>query len=292
MAAHFCGSRNGWPRSAPKTGAELIAVDSNPLDSVWSEPPRPRRLAPRRHSRPAIFGRKRSRTSCGASSSKSRDSASTRWVLSDSHAVGVDLQHPRRRRLAYTAAAILCAGAERRPPPRFSSITANCPNSARDHLEQTADVEEPDRADAKAHRACASRAHRLRFDSANRPPTRLSRPESLPRAASRCAASDPVSLLKAVKNATENRRHTHGASARCGWRSRDSSPGSTARRRRGAPDGGSTPSRRWRRSAATTGAAEGRPRSRPSPAPGRTAPSCTTALPARPTGGFRQAICC
>ena len=29
---------------------------------------------------------------------------------------GLDLQHPRRRRLAYAAAAVLCAGAEGRPP--------------------------------------------------------------------------------------------------------------------------------------------------------------------------------
>src|SRR5207253_2718266 len=51
------------------------------------------------------------------------------------------------------------------------------------------------------------------------------------------------------------------------------------------------PSRRWRRFAATP--ARSRmfrfPRS---PVPGRTVPSCITALPARPTGALRAATCC
>ena len=104
---------SGWPAACAKAGAELIAVDSNPLDSVWTE--RPAAAArPGRHSRHAIFRRGGSRK---AAADPARDRAARRRCAG---AVGfacggLDLQHPRRRRLAYAAAAVLCAGAEGRP---------------------------------------------------------------------------------------------------------------------------------------------------------------------------------
>ena len=64
--------------------------------------------------------------------------------------------------------------------------------------------------------------------------------------------ADPITLMKAVKNAAEiaGARAAHRATAR---RWRTSSPGSTARRRRESSPR-STRSRRWRPSAATPGA--------------------------------------
>ena len=83
---------------------------------------------PGRHSRPAIFRRGGSRQ---ARADPARDRAARRRCAG---AVGfarggLDLQHPRRRRLAYAAAAVLCAGAEGRPADRSSSITASSPTA-------------------------------------------------------------------------------------------------------------------------------------------------------------------
>ncbi len=100
-----------------KAGAELIAVDSNPVDSVWTERPPPP-LGP-----VSVHG---TQYSGEAEAEKLRrirleiaQLGVDALVLSDSPRGGVDLQHPRRRRLAYAAAAVLCAGAEGRPADDF-----------------------------------------------------------------------------------------------------------------------------------------------------------------------------
>ena len=99
-----------------------------------------------------------------------------------------------------------------------------------------------------------------------------------------------MSLLKAVKNATEiegtRRAHRRDAVALArflAWIDRE------------APSGALTEIdavealETFRRD---TGALEGRLVSDHLPAPGRTAPSCITASPARPTGGSRPATSC
>ena len=74
-------------------------------------------------------------------------------------------------------------------------------NSARDHLERSADVEEPDALTAKAHRAGASAGASIALDGATAA-------DALSRLIAAAGGkpvrgNDPVSLLKAVKNSTE-----------------------------------------------------------------------------------------
>ena len=57
---HTSAAAERLAAACAKAGAELVAVDSNPLDSVWTERPAPP-LGAGRHSRHAVFRRGRNR---------------------------------------------------------------------------------------------------------------------------------------------------------------------------------------------------------------------------------------
>ncbi|HYS91419.1 MAG TPA: aminopeptidase P family N-terminal domain-containing protein, partial [Bradyrhizobium sp.] len=180
-----------------KTGAELIAVDSNPLDSVWSERPAPP-LAPVAIHGPQFSGE--------AEPDKLRrirleiaKLGVDALVLSDSHAVawafnirGADVSH--------TPLPLSYALVPKDGRPTVFIDHRKLSNSARDHLEQSSDVREPDALTpvlielAKAGAAIA-------LDSATAA-------DALSRLIAAAGGkpvrgNDPVSLLKAVKNITE-----------------------------------------------------------------------------------------
>src|SRR5712671_1661638 len=176
---HTSAAAERLAAACAKAGAELIAVDSNPLDSVWTERPPPP-LAP-----VTVHG---SQFSGEAETDKLRRIRTEiirlgvdALVLSDSHAVawtfnirGADVSH--------TPLPLSYALVPKDGRPTVFIDHRKLSNSARDHLEQTADVEEPDaltpRLTELAHRGAS-----IALDSAT--------------------AADAVSLLKAVKNATE-----------------------------------------------------------------------------------------
>jgi Xaa-Pro aminopeptidase len=180
-----------------KANAELVAVDTNPLDSVWTERPAPP-LGP-----VAIHG---------AQFSGERESDKLRrirmeiarlgvdaLVLSDSHAVawtfnirGADVSH--------TPLPLSYALVPKDGRPTIFIDHRKLSNSARDHLEQSAGVEEPDALTPKLTEL-AQRGAAIALDSATAADA-LSR---LIHAAGGkvVRGNDPVSLLKAVKNATE-----------------------------------------------------------------------------------------
>jgi Xaa-Pro aminopeptidase len=180
-----------------KAGAELIAVDTNPLDSVWTERPPPP-LAPA-----AIHGTQFS----GEGEAEKLDRIRTEiaklgvdaLVLSDSHAVawafnirGADVSH--------TPLPLSYALVPKDGRPTIFIDHRKLSNSVRDHLEQTADVAEPD-ALAPKLTALAQGGASIALDS-------LTAADALSRlivaaGGKPVRGSDPVSLLKAVKNATE-----------------------------------------------------------------------------------------
>jgi Xaa-Pro aminopeptidase len=180
-----------------KAGAELIAVDSNPLDSVWTERPSPP-LGP-----VAVHGTQFSGEAendklqrIGVEIAKLGVEA---LVLSDSHAVawtfnirGADVSH--------TPLPISYALVPKDGRPTVFIDHRKLSNSARDHLEQSADVQEPDALTSKLTEL-AQRGASIALDSATAADA-LSR---LIEAAGGkpVRGSDPVSLLKAVKNLTE-----------------------------------------------------------------------------------------
>jgi Xaa-Pro aminopeptidase len=180
-----------------KAGAELIAVDTNPLDSVWTERPPPP-LAPA-----AIHGTQFS----GEGEAEKLDRIRTEiaklgvdaLVLSDSHAVawafnirGADVSH--------TPLPLSYALVPKDGRPTIFIDHRKLSNSVRDHLEQTADVAEPDTLAPKLT-ALAQGGASIALDS-------LTAADALSRlivaaGGKPVRGSDPVSLLKTVKNATE-----------------------------------------------------------------------------------------
>jgi Xaa-Pro aminopeptidase len=180
-----------------KAGAELIAADSNPLDAVWTERPAPP-LGP-----VSIHGAQYAGESGAEKLARIRTEIARldadALVLSDSHAVawtfnirGADVSHTPLP-LSYALV-----------PKDGRAVVfidhRKLSNSARDHLEQNADVREPD-ALAPALTVMAQRGASIALDSATAADA-LSR--LIADAGGKAVrGSDPVSLLKAAKNATE-----------------------------------------------------------------------------------------
>src|ERR1700681_4238919 len=138
---HPWGAADRLAAACAKAGAELIAVDTNPLDSVWTERPPPP-LGP-----VSVHG---TQFSGEAETDKLRRIrleivrlGVDALVLSDSHAVawtfnirGADVSH--------TPLPLSYALVPKDGRPTVFIDHRKLSNSARDHLEHTADVEEPD----------------------------------------------------------------------------------------------------------------------------------------------------
>jgi Xaa-Pro aminopeptidase len=194
---HTLAAAERLAAACAKAGAELVAVDSNPLDSVWTERPPPP-LGP-----VAIHG---TQFSGEAEADKLRRIHAEiqklgvdALVLSDSHAVawtfnirGADVSH--------TPLPLSYALVPRDGRPTIFIDHRKLSNSARGHLERTADVAEPD-ALAPKLTALARGGASIALDSATAA-------DALSRLISAAGGkpvrgSDPVSLLKAAKNPTE-----------------------------------------------------------------------------------------
>jgi Xaa-Pro aminopeptidase len=194
---HTSAAAERLAAACAKSGAELVAVDSNPLDSVWTERPPPP-LGP-----VAVHG---TQFSGEAEAEKLKriqleiaKLGAEALVLSDSHAVawtfnirGADVSH--------TPLPLSYALVPKDGRPTVFIDHRKLSNSARDHLERSADVEEPDALTPKLTEL-AQRGAAIALDSATAADT-LSRLISAA-GGKPLRGSDPVSLLKAVKNTTE-----------------------------------------------------------------------------------------
>jgi Xaa-Pro aminopeptidase len=180
-----------------KAGAELVAVDSNPLDAIWTERPRPP-LAP-----VAVHG---AQFSGEAEADKLRRIQSEierlgvdALVLSDSHAVAWTF-NIRGADVAHTPLPLSYALVPKGGRPTVFIDHGKLSNSTRDHLEQSADVAEPD-ALTPSLIALAQAGSLVALDNATAADalTRL-----IAAAGGKVVrGSDPTSLLKAVKNPVE-----------------------------------------------------------------------------------------
>lgn len=194
---HTSAAAERLAAACARAGAELVAVDSNPLDSVWTERPPPP-LGP-----VAVHGMPFSGEAEAEKLKRIRLQIARlgvdALVLSDSHAVawtfnirGADVSH--------TPLPLSYALVPKDGRPVVFIDHRKLSNSARDHLEQSADVKEPDALTLELTKLAQGGAS-IALDSATAADA-LSR---LIHAAGGKAirGSDPVSLLKAVKNATE-----------------------------------------------------------------------------------------
>jgi len=194
---HTSAAAERLAAACAKAGAELVAVDSNPLDSVWTERPAPP-LGP-----VAIHGTQFSGEAETDKLNRIRAEidrlGADALVLSDSHAVawtfnirGADVSH--------TPLPLSYALVPKDGRPKIFIDHRKLSNSARDHLEQSADVVEPDALTSELT-SLAKRGASIALDSATAADA-LSR---LINAAGGkvVRGSDPIALLKACKNTTE-----------------------------------------------------------------------------------------
>jgi Xaa-Pro aminopeptidase len=194
---HTSAAAERLAAACTKAGAELVVVDSNPLDSVWTERPQPPLGPVAIHG--AAFSGEAETEKLGRIRLELANLGADALVLSDSHAVawtfnirGADVSH--------TPLPLSYALVPKDGRPTIFIDHRKLSNSARDHLERSADVREPD-ALAPALTELAQRGASIALDSATAADA-LSR---LIGAAGGKAVrgNDPVALLKAVKNATE-----------------------------------------------------------------------------------------
>lgn len=180
-----------------KAGAELVAVDSNPIDAIWPDRPRPP-LAP-----VAIHGLEHAGVTEAEKLTQIRGEiarlGADALVLSDSHAVAWTF-NIRGADVAHTPLPLSYALVPKDGRPTIFIDHRKLSNLTRDHLEQSADVREPD-AMAPTLMALAKGGGSIALDNATAA-------DALSRLIAGAGGkplrgSDPVALLKAVKNATE-----------------------------------------------------------------------------------------
>src|SRR5689334_258471 len=194
---HTSAAAERLAAACTKAGAELVAVDSNPIDAIWHERPAPP-LGPVSIQGQQFSGEieaeklKRIRLEIAKLGTDA-------LVLSDSHGVawtfnirGADVSH--------TPLPLSYALVPKEGRPTLFIDHRKLSNSTRDHLEQSADVEEPDALSPKLTEL-AKRGAAIALDNATAADAlgRLIRTAG----GKPVAGSDPVSLLKAVKNLTE-----------------------------------------------------------------------------------------
>ncbi|WP_342727633.1 aminopeptidase P family protein [Bradyrhizobium sp. B097] len=194
---HTSAAAERLAAACAKAGAELVAVDGNPVDTIWSERPAPP-LGP-----VAIHGAQFSGEIEAEKLKRIRleihKLGVDALVLSDSHAVawtfnirGADVSH--------TPLPLSYALVPKEGRPLVFIDHRKLSNATRDHLEQSADVEEPAALTQKLTEL-AKRGASIALDSA----TAADALSHLIAGAGGkpVRGSDPVSLLKAVKNLTE-----------------------------------------------------------------------------------------
>src|SRR5438445_2802832 len=194
---HTSAAAERLAAACAKAGAELIAVETNPVDAIWHERPAPP-LGPVTIQGQQFSGEieaeklKRIRLEIARLGVEA-------LVLSDSHGVawtfnirGADVSH--------TPLPLSYALVPKEGRPTVFIDHRKLSNSARDHLEQSADVEEPN-ALAPKLTELSQRGASIALDSATAADA-LSRLIAAS-GGKPVRGNDPVSLLKAVKNPTE-----------------------------------------------------------------------------------------
>ncbi|MDA9476975.1 X-Pro aminopeptidase [Bradyrhizobium sp. CCBAU 65884] len=180
-----------------RAGAELVAVDSNPIDAIWQDRPQPP-LAP-----VAVHSLQNAGVTEAEKLTQIRNEigklGADALVLSDSHAVAWTF-NIRGADVAHTPLPLSYALVPKDGRPTIFIDHRKLSNLTRDHLEQSADVREPD-AMAPTLMALAKSGGSIALDSATAA-------DALSRLIAGAGGkpvrgSDPIALLKAVKNATE-----------------------------------------------------------------------------------------
>ena len=194
---HTSAAAERLAAACARAGAELVAVDGNPVDSVWTERPPPPLGPVSIHGAP--FSGEAEAEKLRRIRLEIERLGVEALVLSDSHAVAWSF-NIRGADVSHTPLPLSYALVPKDGRPIIFIDSRKLSNSARDHLEQSADVEEPSALTPRLTEL-AKRGASIALDSATAADA-LSR-LILAAGGKPVRGSDPVSLLKAVKNATE-----------------------------------------------------------------------------------------
>ncbi|MGY3447694.1 aminopeptidase P family protein [Bradyrhizobium sp. USDA 4353] len=194
---HTTAAAERFAAACAKAGAELVPVESNPIDSIWTERPLPPLGAVSIHG--AELSGEAEAEKLGRIRQEIERLGVEALVLSDSHNVawtfnirGADVSH--------TPLPLSYALVPKSGRPTIFIDSRKLSNLARDHLEQSADVAEPDALTTRLTELAQSGAA-IALDSATAADalTRLIQGAG----GKPVRGADPVSLLKAAKNGVE-----------------------------------------------------------------------------------------
>lgn len=194
---HTSSAAERLATACAKAGAELVAVDSNPVDAIWQDRPQPP-LAP-----VTVHGLQHSGITEADKLTQVRSEIAKlgvdALVVSDSHAVAWTF-NIRGADVAHTPLPLSYALVPKEGRPTIFIDHRKLSNLTRDHLEQSADVHEPG-AMAPTLMALARSGAAIALDNATAA-------DALGRLIAGAGGkpvrgSDPIALLKAVKNASE-----------------------------------------------------------------------------------------
>src|SRR6202451_3369543 len=138
---HTTAAAEKLAAACAKAGAELVAVDTNPVDAVWTERPALPLAPVSLHGQP--FSGELEADKLKRIEAEIKRLGADALVLSDSHAVAWTF-NIRGGDVAHTPLPLSYALVPRDGRPTVFIDHRKLSNSARDHLEQTADVAEPD----------------------------------------------------------------------------------------------------------------------------------------------------
>ena len=180
-----------------KASAELVAVESNPVDAIWTERPPPP-VAPVSIHGPGYAGEAEA-AKLGRIRAEIAKLGAHALVLSDSHAVAWTF-NIRGADVAHTPLPLSYALVPKDGRPTVFIDHRKLSNLTRDHLEQSADVCEPDQMTPQLMELARS-GGTIALDNATAA-------DALSRLITEAGGkplrgSDPIALLKAVKNTTE-----------------------------------------------------------------------------------------
>ncbi len=223
---HTTAAAEKLAAACAKAGAELVAVDTNPVDAVWTERPALPLAPVSLHGQP--FSGELEADKLKRIEAEIAKLNADALVLSDSHAVAWTF-NIRGGDVAHTPLPLSYALVPKSGRPTLFIDHRKLSNSVRDHLEQTATIAEPGALTAKLIELSKSGAA-IALDAATSA-------DALTRLISSAGGkpvrgSDPVSLLKAVKDELKSQAPGQRTGA-TRLRSHAFSPGSTARRLRG-----------------------------------------------------------
>ena len=194
---HTSAAAERLAAACAKAGAELVAVESNPVDAIWTERPPPP-VAPVSIHGPGYAGEAEA-AKLGRIRAEIAKLGAQALVLSDSHAVAWTF-NIRGADVAHTPLPLSYALVPKDGRPTVFIDHRKLSNLTRDHLEQSADVREPDQMTPQLMELARS-GGTIALDNATAA-------DALSRLITEAGGkplrgSDPIALLKAVKNTTE-----------------------------------------------------------------------------------------